>query len=157
MPRTSRRINNLVALSEPDVHIAQPLHSGPAKRPRQRSGSTSDTQTAVPCPRPRPRSSKSSTTAAHLPSTLARHQPMDHLSEEEIIINNPSSSGTESSDGLLHHRSRRHEAEADDAMQLNSSTDLLCNFEEQEKVPSTADIRHFFDRTSEETVCKYCK
>ncbi|KIJ19287.1 hypothetical protein PAXINDRAFT_7787 [Paxillus involutus ATCC 200175] len=42
-------------------------------------------------------------------------------------------------------------------MQLNSSTDPLCNFEEQEKVPSTADIRHFFDRTSEETVCKYCK
>jgi hypothetical protein len=103
MPRTSRRINNLVAPSEPDVPVAQPLHSGPAKRPRQRSGSMSDTQTAVPRPRPRLRSSKSSTTAAHLPSTLARHQPMDHLSEEEIIINNPSSSGTESSDGLLRH------------------------------------------------------
>ncbi|KIK74716.1 hypothetical protein PAXRUDRAFT_113922, partial [Paxillus rubicundulus Ve08.2h10] len=82
---------------------------------------------------------------------------MDHLSEEEIIINNPSSSDTKSSDGLLCHRSRRHEAEADDAMQLNSSTDPLCNFEEQEKVLSTADIQHFFDRTSEETVCKYCK
>ncbi|KAF8835923.1 hypothetical protein BDN67DRAFT_984292 [Paxillus ammoniavirescens] len=40
---------------------------------------------------------------------------------------------------------------------LNSSTDPLCNFEEQEKVPSTADIRHFFDRTLKETVCKYCK
>ncbi|KIJ12677.1 hypothetical protein PAXINDRAFT_14439 [Paxillus involutus ATCC 200175] len=82
---------------------------------------------------------------------------MDHLSEEEIIIDDPSSFGTESSDGLLRHRSHCHEAEADDVMQLNLSTDPLCNFEEQEKVLSTADIQHFFDRTSEETVCKYCK
>jgi hypothetical protein len=82
---------------------------------------------------------------------------MVHLSEEEIIIDDPSSSDTKSSDGFLCHQSRRHEAEADDVMQLNSSTDPLCNFEEQEKVPSTADIRHFFDRTSEETVCRYCK
>ncbi|KAF8834092.1 hypothetical protein BDN67DRAFT_1016868 [Paxillus ammoniavirescens] len=129
MPHTSRCVNNLVTPSQPDVPVAQPLHSGPAKRPRQWSGSMSDTQTAVPCPRLH--SSKSSTTAAHLPSTLAHHQPMVHLLEEEIIIDDPSSSDTESSDGLLRHRSRRHEAEADDAMQLNS--------------------------TSEETVCRYCK
>ncbi|KAF8835415.1 hypothetical protein BDN67DRAFT_1015578 [Paxillus ammoniavirescens] len=82
---------------------------------------------------------------------------MDHLSEEEIIIDDPSSSDTESSDGLLHHQLHCHEAEADDVMQLNSSTDPLCNFEEQEKVLSTADIRHFFNRTLEETVSKYCK
>ncbi|KIJ15696.1 hypothetical protein PAXINDRAFT_11296 [Paxillus involutus ATCC 200175] len=67
---------------------------------------------------------------------------MDHLSEEEIIVDSPSSSGTESSNGLLRYQSCHHEAEADDTMQLNSSTDPLCNFEEQEKVPSTADIRH---------------
>lgn len=81
---------------------------------------------------------------------------MAPVSEEEIVIDEFSGSDDESSDEPVRRRSRREPA-ADDAVHLDPSTDLLYNAEEQEKVPTTADIRHFFSRTSEGTVCNDCK
>jgi hypothetical protein len=84
---------------------------------------------------------------------------MEAVSEEteEIDIDVPLTSEDESDDETLRHRSRHRETEHDDPMQLNATTDPLYNLEHQEKVPSTADIRHFFERTSDGTVCKFCK
>jgi hypothetical protein len=84
-----------------------------------------------------------------LPSTSAEPTivGMEPISEEEINMDDVSSSSTESNEECMH----------DDTTPPSLNTDPLYHVEEQEKLPSTADIRHFFERTSEGTVCSYCK
>ncbi|KAF9239469.1 ribonuclease H-like domain-containing protein [Melanogaster broomeanus] len=93
------------------------------------------------------RPSDTSTLADPLPSLQADLQRMDPFTEEDDMIDELLSSDTEEPPRV---RSRRRGDErAEGAMQLDSATDPRYNLEEQEKMPTTADIRHFFERTPE--------
>ena len=55
--------------------------------------------------------------------------------------------------GRLHHGC----ADPEDEMQVDPATDLLNSVDDQEKVLTTVDTRHFFERTSDSTTCRPCK
>jgi hypothetical protein len=79
--------------------------------------------------------------------------------EEEFDLNVSPSSESDSMESVEppRTRSRRHDAGDENAMQLDPTNDPLYNLDEPEKVPTTADIQHFFERTPEGSVCTYCK
>lgn len=92
----------------------------------------------------------------------ANTQCMEPIEDEEIYIDEALISGSDS-DGDEPPRVRTHrqthgtENDEDTIQSSVAASDPLCSPEEQEKIPTTADIRHFFERTSEDTVCRYCK
>lgn len=81
--------------------------------------------------------------------------------EEEIIIDEALITDSEDESMDLvdppRARSRRPETGDEHGIQLDPSNDPLYNLEGQERIPTTADIRHFFERTAEGSVCNYCK
>lgn len=72
---------------------------------------------------------------------------MEPVQEEEIYIGEVSGSDTKSDEWQT----------ATDMLSLSLVPGLVYTTEEQEKVPSTADVQHFFERTSKGTVCRDCK
>lgn len=155
--RQSSRASNPPSRSDA---VAQHSNGGSRSRSRQRSGSTSDSQMVVARSRSRssrPLSSTRSTTG------VAVSPPSEHLTplqeEETIFIDESALSGDDddSIDEPVRRRSHRPRVDDDEAVHLDPTTDLLYNADDQEKIPSTADIRHFFARSSEGTVCNDCK
>ncbi|KIK16437.1 hypothetical protein PISMIDRAFT_113359, partial [Pisolithus microcarpus 441] len=82
---------------------------------------------------------------------------LEVLSEEEIIIEESSSSGTESSQDFPQGRLQHCRTDAPTAVQQDMASNLLYSVPQQAKVPSTADTQHFFERGEGGSVCKVCK
>lgn len=76
--------------------------------------------------------------------------------EEEIVIDEDDFSDSDE-EAPPRARTRRNVEDGNDGTHLNPATDPLYRLEEQEKVPTTADIRHFFERTADGTVCRPCR
>ena len=83
--------------------------------------------------------------------TQASLQP---LTEER---SEPPSSNAKSTEELPCGRSHHCCADPKDKMQVDPASDLLNSVDDQEKVPTTTDIQHFFERTSDSTTCRPCK
>lgn len=148
-PRSqSRRVPNPRSDDAPDY---PPEAQNRGSRSRSRQHPTSNSQTVAP----RSRSSRSSSTTSTTVVAVQARRNMTPLSEEEIDIDaGLSDPGDESGDEppRLRHRPRRPEVD-DDAMQLDPASDPIYNTKEQEKLPTTADVRHFFEKTAENMVC----
>ena len=83
---------------------------------------------------------------------------MEALEEEDFPdVDQLSSSDTEFSEVEAELPRGNGADDAKDSSQLKLGTDPLCGREGQGKVPTTADIRHFFDRTRDGAVCRLCK
>ena len=69
----------------------------------------------------------------------------------------PPGSNVKSNEELPRGRSHRRHADPEDEMQVDPATDLLNSVDNQEKVLTTADTWHFFERTSDSLTCRPCK